>query len=189
MEQEKRKCIFTNQKADGKLSLSSKDQENHNWAKNIPCSKQYLSSKKDKSLTTKEFELVRLFYKLELAKLEVLNIEKQMQELREEVTQDFYKTFPEHPSTYTPDFVYVPEDPVESVEKMLEEYIDIRFPDLAEKKQLVEEKQEILPEIPVTEPEPPVQETAVNIEQEKIPEPPSPEKPEIVVKKKINLWG
>jgi hypothetical protein len=82
MSDEKRKCIFTNLPSDTKLVLAS---SRHSWTKSIPCTKQFLNSKKDTSLTDTEFKLVELFFQKELTLLKLDQIEKNMEDLRKKL--------------------------------------------------------------------------------------------------------
>ena len=79
MNNEKRNCIFTNLPATAKLILSS---SKHNWIKSIPCTKEFLESKKNNKLTDVEFKLIELFYLKEMALLKIEHLENKMQELR-----------------------------------------------------------------------------------------------------------
>lgn len=83
-----RKCIFTGKKSDFYKTISHKD--NHNWARKIPCTKEWLNSKGNNfnNLTKKEFRLVELFYEKELALLKADNIEKEMEKIREDISKN-----------------------------------------------------------------------------------------------------
>lgn len=76
---EKRKCIFTNLPATSKIKITS---SKHNWAKSVPCSKDFLEKKGSRPLNELEFRLVELFYEQELARLRVEHYEAQMNEIR-----------------------------------------------------------------------------------------------------------
>lgn len=76
----KRKCIFTGKESNHKAVLDTED--THNWARAVPCDKDYYFQElKDKELNDTQLELVFLFYKKELALIEINNIEKKMQNL------------------------------------------------------------------------------------------------------------
>lgn len=88
MSEEKKSCIFTNLPATAKLVISS---SKHNWTKSVPCTKEYLESKKNKSLTYVEFKLIELFYLKEMALLKKDFFENKMQELREMLSIENYE--------------------------------------------------------------------------------------------------
>jgi len=67
---EKRKCIFTGEEADWLLQIGN---DKHNWAKKVPCTKEWYNSNKNRPLTPKEFRLVELFFEVEVARLKSSN--------------------------------------------------------------------------------------------------------------------
>lgn len=79
MEDDKRLCIFTQKLADAKLTITK---DKHNWAKKVPCSKEFLEQKKDSTLTDDEFQLVELFFAKEILLSKIENIERLMNEKR-----------------------------------------------------------------------------------------------------------
>jgi hypothetical protein len=79
MSDDKRNCIFTNLPATAKLTLSS---SRHNWTKSVPCTKEFLESKKNNKLNDVEFKLVELFFLKETALLRVDYLENKMTEIR-----------------------------------------------------------------------------------------------------------
>lgn len=87
MNDDKRNCIFTNLPATAKLTISS---SKHNWTKSIPCTKEFLQSKKNNKLTDIEFRLVELFYLKETALLRAEYLEGKMEELRKMLNFDSY---------------------------------------------------------------------------------------------------
>lgn len=89
MSEEKRNCVFTGLPATAKLIISS---SKHSWTKSVPCTKEYLESKKNNSLTYIEFKLIELFYLKELALLKKDFFEGKMQELREMLTIENHET-------------------------------------------------------------------------------------------------
>ena len=87
MKEEKRKCIFTNLPATAKLTISS---SKHNWTKSVPCTKEFLQSKKNNKLTDVEFKLIELFYLKELAFIKIEHLENKMEEVRKMLNFDNY---------------------------------------------------------------------------------------------------
>jgi hypothetical protein len=85
MNEDKRNCIFTNLTATAKLTISS---SKHNWTKSVPCTKEFLESKKINKLTDAEFKLVELFYLKEIALSRVDYLESKMEEVRKMLNFD-----------------------------------------------------------------------------------------------------
>lgn len=81
-DQNKRKCIFTGEKSDCSLKITSSPQERHNWAKSVPCTKEYIKKRGEKPLNELEFRLVELFYEQEIARLRIAHCEAKMNEIR-----------------------------------------------------------------------------------------------------------
>ena len=75
----KRNCIFTNKPADSKFTIGSDKQ---NWAKSVPCTKEYLAERGDDPPTEREIRLVELFYEQELCRLRIEQYITQMDEIR-----------------------------------------------------------------------------------------------------------
>jgi hypothetical protein len=82
-----RKCIFTNLPATAKLTLSS---SRHNWIKSVPCTKEFLESKKNNKLTDVEFKLIELFHLKEMAFLRIEHLDRKMEEVRNMLNFDDY---------------------------------------------------------------------------------------------------
>lgn len=76
----KRKCVFTG-KESNYLAQIGKDK--HNWAKKVPCTKEWWDANKDRPLTPNELELVELFFEQEIARLKIDTIEERMQKIRD----------------------------------------------------------------------------------------------------------
>lgn len=74
-----RNCIFTNLPATAKITISS---SKHSWTKTVPCTKEFLKSKKNNKLTDVEFKLIELFYLKEIALLRVEYLQNKMEEVR-----------------------------------------------------------------------------------------------------------
>jgi hypothetical protein len=87
MSEEKRNCIFTNLPATTKLTISS---SKHNWTKSVPCTKEFLESKKNNKLTDIEFKLIELFYLKELTLLKIDYLENKMKEIRSMLNLENY---------------------------------------------------------------------------------------------------
>lgn len=75
----KRNCIFTNKPANSKFTIGSDKQ---NWAKSVPCTKEYLADRGDKPPTELEIRLIELFYEQELCRLRIEQYSTQMDEIR-----------------------------------------------------------------------------------------------------------
>lgn len=76
----KRKCIFTGQESDFLVQIGD---DKHNWAKRVPCTREWWEANKDRPLNPNEFKLVELFFEQEIARLKADNIEEQMQRIRD----------------------------------------------------------------------------------------------------------
>lgn len=87
MNEDKRNCIFTKLPATAKLTVSS---SKHNWTKSVPCTKEFLESKKNNKLNDVEFRLVELFYLKETALLRAEYLENKMEELRQMIDLNGY---------------------------------------------------------------------------------------------------
>jgi len=82
-----RKCIFTNLPATAKLTISS---SKHSWTKTVPCTKEFLKSKQNNKLTDIEFKLIELFYLKELALTRIEYLDNKMEEIRKMLNFDGY---------------------------------------------------------------------------------------------------
>jgi hypothetical protein len=87
MDDNKRNCIFTGLPATAKITLSS---SKHSWTKSVPCTKEFLESKKINKLTDIEFKLVELFYLKEAAILRAEYLDDKMKEIRKMLNFDNY---------------------------------------------------------------------------------------------------
>jgi hypothetical protein len=87
MDDNKRNCIFTDLPATAKITLSS---SKHSWTKSVPCTKEFLESKKINKLTDIEFKLVELFYLKEAAILRAEYLDNKMKEIRKMLNFDNY---------------------------------------------------------------------------------------------------
>lgn len=76
----KRKCIFTGKESNYLAQLGN---DKHNWAKKVPCTREWWEGNKDRPLTPSEFKLVELFFEQEIARLKTDNIEEEMQRIRD----------------------------------------------------------------------------------------------------------
>ena len=82
-----RKCIYTNQDAVSKEGVLPKDQSTlHNWANKAPISAEYQKKKQGRPPTDLEMEANRVFYLLELARLDVVYLEARLKEIQEKIT-------------------------------------------------------------------------------------------------------
>lgn len=85
MNDERKKCIFTNLPATTKLIISS---SKHSWTKIVPCTKEFLESKKTNKLNDLEFKLIEIFFQKEIALLKVDYFENKMKEIRDLLSLD-----------------------------------------------------------------------------------------------------
>jgi hypothetical protein len=83
-----RKCIYTNKEAHSKDTLIPKNRGDalHNWANRAPADAEYLKSKAGRLPTDLEMEAHRIFYLLELARLEVTYLEERLKDVQERIT-------------------------------------------------------------------------------------------------------
>lgn len=82
-----RKCIYTNEDANIKGSVLPKDSDTvHNWTNKSPVNAEYQKKRQGRLPTDLEMEANRLFYELELARLEVSYLEARLKEVQEKIT-------------------------------------------------------------------------------------------------------
>lgn len=82
-----RKCIYTNKDAFSKDGVMPKTPETlHNWANRAPIHPEYQKEKQGRLPTDLEMEANRLFYLLELARLDVAYLEAKLKETQEKIT-------------------------------------------------------------------------------------------------------
>lgn len=82
-----RKCIYTNQDAVSKEGVMSKSPSTlHNWTNKAPTSAEYQKNKQGRLPTDLEMEANRIFYLLELARLDVSYLEAKFKEIQEKIT-------------------------------------------------------------------------------------------------------
>ena len=93
---EKRNCIFTNLPANTRLQIPKGWSERHNWAKNVPCTKEYLKKRGNYPFNDIELRLVQTFYEIEVAKITIKALEDRMEHLRGVLQRDFTKEVMEH---------------------------------------------------------------------------------------------
>jgi transcription termination factor NusB len=89
--EEKRKCVFTNEKADTRLQIPKGWSERHNWAKYVPCTQEYIKKRGDYPFNDIELQLIKTFYEIEVAKLTIKAMEDRMEHLRGVLRRDFSK--------------------------------------------------------------------------------------------------
>lgn len=73
----KRNCIFTGKEADFSMKVVG-SRDKHNWAKSVPCTKEFFDSLDGRPLNKYEFKLVELFYEQEISKLNIARLEEKM---------------------------------------------------------------------------------------------------------------
>lgn len=84
---EPKKCIYTNEEAVAKDTVVPKSVAGrHNWANRAPSSPQYIANKQGRLPTDLEMEANRLFYLLELSRLDVSYLEARLREVQEKIT-------------------------------------------------------------------------------------------------------
>jgi len=96
---EKRKCIFTGNLSDFKLTFPSSEGDPHNWIKAVPTTKEYVeeSGLLKRALYEPEIQLVELFYEQEVFRLRANNIEVKMAKIRANIKEgDIGKPMPTH---------------------------------------------------------------------------------------------
>jgi predicted metal-dependent phosphoesterase TrpH len=75
----KRKCIFTNKEANDKLVVGKDD---HNWARGVPCNRDYKELRKGEVLSEDEMDLIALFYLIESHQLRLDNLRLEMEKIQ-----------------------------------------------------------------------------------------------------------
>lgn len=82
-----RKCIYTNESAVSKEGVMPRSPSTlHNWTNKAPISAEHQKNKRNRLPTDLEMEANRLFYYLELARLDVLYLEAKLKEVQEKIT-------------------------------------------------------------------------------------------------------
>lgn len=82
-----KKCIYTNETAESKDIIVPKNEAgHHNWANRAPVSKEYQKKKQGRMPTDLEMEANRLFYLIELAKLDVSYLKAKLKEVQVKIT-------------------------------------------------------------------------------------------------------
>ena len=82
-----RKCIYTNEDAVSKEGILTRDSNTiHNWANKAPISASHQKNKQNRLPTDLEMEANRIFYLLELARLDVVYLEARLKEIQEKIT-------------------------------------------------------------------------------------------------------
>jgi hypothetical protein len=95
---EKRKCLFTGKEADWLLQIG---EDSQNWAKRVPCTREWYDSNNNRPLTPKEFRLVELFFQSEVAQLKAENFKALTDQVRSDEESSFNTV--EKLSYYKPD--------------------------------------------------------------------------------------
>jgi hypothetical protein len=82
-----KKCIYTNEEAVSKDTVLPKTEAgSHNWANRAPVSPEYQKKKQGRLPTDLEMEANRIFYLLELARLDVAYLEARLKEVQTKIT-------------------------------------------------------------------------------------------------------
>lgn len=77
-----RKCIFTGQIANFSMKITPIEDEKHNWAKAVPCTKEFFDSLEGRPLNKYEFKLVELFYEQEVSRLNTARLQEKIECVR-----------------------------------------------------------------------------------------------------------
>jgi HSP20 family molecular chaperone IbpA len=82
-----RKCIYTGEEANSKEGVMPRDPNTlHNWVNKAPTSAAYQQKKQGRLPTDLEMEANRIFYLLELARLDVAYLEAKLRETQAKIT-------------------------------------------------------------------------------------------------------
>jgi len=86
-----RKCVYTGLPADSMDKVVPKEggDESHNWANSVPCSKAYKEIKKRRNPDDLEMNANTIFKKLELARLEVVKLERDLIENQKKICKKY----------------------------------------------------------------------------------------------------
>ena len=87
-----RKCIFTGLIAKNKNFIVPKildDDVADNWANAVPCHQEYNDFKKNRLPSEDELEAMKIFFKLEMAKVEMANYTIKLEEIQKRINLVF----------------------------------------------------------------------------------------------------
>jgi hypothetical protein len=75
----KRNCVFTGKQATAKLEIGD---DTHNWARGVPCNKEFKDLRKGECLTENEMDAIALFYLIESHQLRVDNLKLELSKIQ-----------------------------------------------------------------------------------------------------------
>ena len=75
----KRTCVFTGKPATAKLEVG---EDTHNWARGVPCCKQFKELRKGECLSENEMDAIALFYLIESHQLRVDNLKLELSKIQ-----------------------------------------------------------------------------------------------------------
>jgi hypothetical protein len=87
-----RNCIFTNLPSKNRNFLVPKDNNEdiaQNWANAVPCNKDYAEFKQNRLPTEDEVEAMKIFFKLEAARIEVALYSSKLEEVQNKIKPIF----------------------------------------------------------------------------------------------------
>jgi hypothetical protein len=87
-----RNCIFTNLPSKNRnfvVPKDSNDDISQNWANAVPCHQEYNEFKKDRLPTDDELEAMKIFFKLEVAKVELAFYSSKLEEVQNRIKPIF----------------------------------------------------------------------------------------------------
>jgi len=93
-----RKCIYTGLDADAKDNILPRyllgGEELHNWAAHVPACEAYKNVKKDRAPTELELKAYKIFYQMELLRLELRSLEIEQTEIQSKLKENLSQNNP-----------------------------------------------------------------------------------------------
>ena len=84
MEKTKRNCVFTGRPSTSKLDIG---EDTHNWARSVPCDKQFKELRKGECLSEDEMDAVALFYLIENHRVRIENLELELKKVQKKILE------------------------------------------------------------------------------------------------------
>lgn len=84
----KRTCVFTGKQATAKLEVGG---DTHNWARGVPCCKQFKELRKGECLSEDEMDAIALFYLIESHQLRVDNLKLELSKIQAKINEKIPK--------------------------------------------------------------------------------------------------
>ena len=78
----RRKCVFTGKEGNDKLEIGK---DSHNWAKGVPCNRDYRDLRKGEVLSEDEMDAVSLFYLIESHQLRLDNLKLELEKIQKKI--------------------------------------------------------------------------------------------------------